>query len=45
MTLNATDVTIRFGGVMAVNQMEILVQPGEIVGLDRTERRREDHLH
>jgi branched-chain amino acid transport system ATP-binding protein len=33
MTLSATDVTIRFGGVIAVNQMAIVVQPGEIVGL------------
>src|ERR1700760_4229439 len=33
MTLSANDVTIRFGGVVAVNQMAIEVQPGEIVGL------------
>jgi branched-chain amino acid transport system ATP-binding protein len=33
MTLRASEVTIRFGGVIAVNQMAIEVQPGEIVGL------------
>ena len=33
MTLIAADVTIRFGGVVAVDAMAITVQPGEIVGL------------
>jgi branched-chain amino acid transport system ATP-binding protein len=31
--LSASDVTIRFGGVVAVSQMAIEVRPGEIVGL------------
>ena len=33
MALTASDVTIRFGGVVAVNRMALDVLPGEIVGL------------
>ncbi|GAC1340452.1 MAG: ABC transporter ATP-binding protein [Bradyrhizobium sp.] len=33
MALTARDVTIRFGGVVAVNQMALEVMPGEILGL------------
>ena len=33
MALAARDVTIRFGGVVAVNQMALDVRPGEILGL------------
>ncbi len=33
MALTARDVTIRFGGVVAVNQMALDVVPGEILGL------------
>jgi branched-chain amino acid transport system ATP-binding protein len=33
MALTASDVTIHFGGVVAVNRMALDVMPGEIVGL------------
>lgn len=31
--LRVTDVTVRFGGVVAVDRLDLLVRPGEIVGL------------
>jgi branched-chain amino acid transport system ATP-binding protein len=33
LALVARDVTIRFGGVLAVDAMDVMVRPGEIVGL------------
>ncbi len=42
--LEASGVTMRFGGLTAVRSVDLTVSEGEIVGPHRTQRRRKDHL-
>ena len=44
-TLAVEHLTVRFGGVVAVDDASFEVNPGEVVGLDRSQRRRQDHDH
>ena len=45
-TLAIDNLTVRFGGVVAVNNVSFVVEPGEVVGgAHRSERRRKDDDH
>ena len=41
--LRVQDLTKRFGGLVAVNDVSFDVEEGEILGRDRPERGRQDH--